>query len=113
MRPLARALLMDADFAAVIIPDLSELVRALGETAGAVLLTEEAVRTADLARLDRWISEQRRGQICRSFCSPAQGGVDRNPTAARLSKILGNVSFPGAAVPPDHLDQRRRHRTTR
>ena len=90
---LAQALLTDAGLAAVIVPGLLELVHALGEIAGAVLITEEAVRTADLAGLDRWIAGQPAWSDMPFILLTRQGGVDRNPTATRLSRILGNVSF--------------------
>ncbi len=90
---LAQALLADADLTAVIVRDLYELVDALGETAGAVLITEEAVRTADLADLDRWIAGQPAWSDMPFIVLTRQGGADRNPLATRLSRILGNVSF--------------------
>ncbi|SFV06961.1 His Kinase A (phospho-acceptor) domain-containing protein [Methylobacterium sp. 174MFSha1.1] len=90
---LAQALLADADLTAVIVQDLPELVDALGETAGAVLVTEEAVRTADLAGLDRWIAGQPAWSDMPFIMLTRQGGADRNPIATRLSRILGNVSF--------------------
>lgn len=90
---LAQALLADADLTAVIVRDLPELVDALDETAGAVLITEEAVRTADLAGLDRWIAGQPAWSDMPFVMLTRQGGVDRNPIATRLSRILGNVSF--------------------
>ncbi|WP_289014208.1 ATP-binding protein [uncultured Methylobacterium sp.] len=91
---LARALLVDADLAALIVPDLPGLVQSLSETAGAVLVTEEAVRTADLAPLAAWIAEQPAWSDMPFILLTRQGGgSERNPTAARLSKVLGNVSF--------------------
>jgi signal transduction histidine kinase/ActR/RegA family two-component response regulator len=90
---LAQALLADANLTAVIVSDLPELVDALGDTAGAVLITEEAVRTADLAGLDRWIAAQPAWSDMPFIMLTRQGGVDRNPLATRLSRILGNVSF--------------------
>ncbi|MCJ2086709.1 response regulator [Methylobacterium sp. E-005] len=90
---LAQALLADADFTAVVVRDLPELVDALGKTAGAVLITEEAVRTADLAGLNRWIAGQPAWSDMPFIMLTRQGGVDRNPIATRLSRILGNVSF--------------------
>ncbi|CAO4177389.1 ATP-binding protein [Methylorubrum populi] len=90
---LARVLLSDAGLAALIVADLPELVRRLAAVAGAVLLTEEAVRTADLIPLKHWISEQPAWSDMPFILLTRQGGADRNPTAARLSRILGNVSF--------------------
>ena len=90
---LARALLADADLLPVVVADLGALLRGLGETAGVALLAEEAVRTADLAPLSRWIGEQPAWSDMPFILLTRQGGIDRNPSAARLSRILGNVSF--------------------
>ncbi|NKQ94801.1 hybrid sensor histidine kinase/response regulator, partial len=89
---LAQRLLTGASLAAVVVPSLPELVQGLIETAGAVLVTEEAVRTADLASLSGWIGEQPAWSDMPFILLTRQGGADRNPTAARLLHILGNVS---------------------
>ncbi len=57
------------------------------------MLTEEAVRTADLTGLDRWIAGQPAWSDMPFIMLTRQGGADRNPLATRLSRILGNVSF--------------------
>ena len=91
---LAHALLDDADLSAVIVPDLPELLRGLVEGAGAVLVTEEAVRTAALAPVGGWIGEQPAWSDMPFVLLTRQGGgAERNPGAARLSRVLGNVSF--------------------
>ncbi len=90
---LARQLLTGAGLAAMVVSSLPDLVRGLVETAGAVLATEEAVRTADLTQLSGWIGEQPAWSDMPFILLTRQGGSDRNPTAARLSRILGNVSF--------------------
>ncbi|XYD06899.1 response regulator [Methylobacterium sp. NMS12] len=90
---MARTLLADADLPAAIVLDLPALVQALTAGAGVVLLTEEAVRTADLAPLAAWIAEQPAWSDMPFVLLTRQGGADRNPVAARLSRILGNVGF--------------------
>ena len=91
---LAHALLDDADLRAVIVSDLTGLLRGLVEGAGAALVTEEAVRTADLAPIGAWIAEQPAWSDMPFVLLTRQGGgAERNPSAARLSKVLGNVSF--------------------
>ena len=90
---VACSLLADADLVAIIVSDLTELVQGLTETAAAVLVTEEAIRTADLAPLSRWIDEQPAWSDMPFILLTRQGGIDRNPTAAWLSRILGNVGF--------------------
>jgi signal transduction histidine kinase/ActR/RegA family two-component response regulator len=88
---LARALLTDAGLAAVVVPDLPELVRGLDEVAGAVLVTEEAVCTADLTLLSLWVSDQPGWSDMPFILLTRQGGADRSPNATRLSRVLGNV----------------------
>jgi len=90
---LALQLLRGADLTAQVVADLPGLVRELMATAGAVLVTEEAMRTADVADLSRWVEAQPAWSDMPFILLTRQGGVDRNPTAARLSRILGNVSF--------------------
>ncbi|MGU3538908.1 ATP-binding protein [Methylobacterium sp. A54F] len=91
---VAHGLLDDADLRSVIVEDLAGLHRGLVEGAGAVLFTEEAVRTADLSAISRWIAEQPPWSDLPFLLLTRQGGGhERNPVAARLSKLLGNVSF--------------------
>ncbi len=69
-------------------------MHALTESAGAVLLTEEAVRTADLGPLSQWLAEQPPWSDMPFIILTRQGGgVERNPVADRLSRALGNVTF--------------------
>ncbi|WP_430912079.1 ATP-binding protein [Methylobacterium sp. sgz302541] len=90
---LAHRLLVDAGLGALIVQDVPAMVQALSESAGAVLMAEEAVRTADLSGLSRWIGEQPAWSDMPFILLTRQGGVDRNPIAERLSRVLGNVSF--------------------
>ncbi|GJD54570.1 Sensor kinase CckA [Methylobacterium dankookense] len=90
---LARQLLTESGLAALVVPSLSELVQGLAEIAGAALVTEETVRTADLTPLSGWIGEQPAWSDMPFIVLTRQGGADRSPTAARLTRILGNVSF--------------------
>ena len=74
--------------------DLAALVTALREGAALALVAEEAFITADLAQLAGWIAEQPAWSDF-PFVLLAQrgGGLERNPGAARLSSVLGNVAF--------------------
>ncbi len=99
---LARTLLADADLPAAIVADLPGLLHALAAGAGAVLLTEEAVRTATspAGRLDRraaaWSDmpfvlltrQARRGP------QPGRSAPVAHPRQRRLSRTT---------VPPDHV----------
>ncbi|MCE4222830.1 sensor histidine kinase [Methylobacterium sp. C25] len=91
---IAAALLREADLRALICEDISALQRGLEEIAGMVLVTEEAVRTADLAGISRWIAAQPAwSDIPFIVLTGHGGGVERNPAAARLSEVFGNTSF--------------------
>ncbi len=91
---LARQLLADAGIPALVLADLAALCPALAETAGAVLMTEEAVRTADLAPVNQWLADQPPWSDMPFMVLTRQGGgPERNPAAARLSGVLGNVTF--------------------
>ncbi|WP_413771102.1 response regulator [Lichenihabitans sp. PAMC28606] len=91
---IARQLLTDAGFPALTLSDLAALRVALADMAGAVLVTEEAIRTADLAPVNQWLADQPSwSDMPFIILTSHGGGPERNPTAARLSKALGNVTF--------------------
>jgi two-component sensor histidine kinase len=77
-----------------ICPDMPALVREIGQGAGFALVTDEALRTADLKDLSRWLSEQPPwSDFAFVLLTLRGGGIERNPALARLSEILGNVVF--------------------
>ena len=91
---LACRLLSDAALPALALADVTALAPALSEIAGAVLVTEEAIRTADLAPVHQWLSNQPPWSDMPFIILTRQGGgPERNPAAARLSSALGNVTF--------------------
>nr|WP_210301829.1 HWE histidine kinase domain-containing protein [Methylobacterium brachythecii] len=91
---LAANLLGEAGLRSVICEDLSALLRGLEEIAGMVLVTEEAVRTADLAEISRWIASQPAwSDLPFVVLTGHGGGVERNPAAARLAEVFGNTTF--------------------
>ena len=91
---LATALLAEAGIAAVAVADLGALPAALAEGAGLVLLTEEAVRHADLDPLAGWLRDQPSwSDLPVVLVVDRGGGPERNPDVARLSDALGNLSF--------------------
>ncbi|MET0313490.1 MAG: PAS domain S-box protein, partial [Hansschlegelia sp.] len=78
--------------------------KGLAEGAGAALLAEEAVQTADLAALGAWISSQPAWSDMPFIVLIRHGGgPERNPVAARLSNLLGNVTFLERPVHPPTL----------
>ncbi|GEP02111.1 sensor histidine kinase [Methylobacterium oxalidis] len=91
---IAASLLGEANIPSVICANLQELHRGLVEGAGLGLLTEEAVRTADLGPIRQWIAAQPPwSDLPFILLTGRGGGPERNPAAARLSEILGNVTF--------------------
>jgi len=91
---IAASLLTEAGFASVPVRDLHELSQKIGDTTGFVVITEEAVRSADLKPLSEWINSQPSwSDMPFIVLTHRGGGPERNPAAARLSEVLGNVSF--------------------
>lgn len=91
---LAAGLLGEAGLRAVICDDIPALHRGLDEIAGMAILTEEAVRTADLSDVSRWVAVQPAwSDMPFVILTGRGGGVERNPAAARLSDVFGNVSL--------------------
>lgn len=91
---IAGALLSEAGLAYRICQDLGALHTGMVEGAGLVLLTEEAVRTADLAPLSQWVAAQPPwSDLSFLLLTTRGGGSERNPVASRLSEVLGNVTF--------------------
>jgi PAS domain S-box-containing protein len=74
--------------------DVPCLCRELDAGAGAVVVTEESLLNADLHSLSRWIEAQPPwSDLPFVLLTPRGGGLERNPAAARLSAMLGNVTF--------------------
>jgi PAS domain S-box-containing protein len=91
---IAAALLRDAGIVAHVAPTLCDLVADLREDTAFVVVTEEALRSADLRPLVSWIERQPSWSDLPFIILTARGGgPERNPAAARLSEALGNVSF--------------------
>ncbi|KAB1074747.1 HWE histidine kinase domain-containing protein [Methylobacterium planeticum] len=91
---IAASLLGEAQIPTIICCDLHHLHRGLVEGAGMALLTEEAIRTADLSRLSQWIASQPPwSDMPFILLTGRGGGPEQNPAASRLSEILGNVIF--------------------
>lgn len=91
---VAQSLLGEVSIPSVIVPDLDGLQRGLLETAGAVLVTEEALQGRDLSMLHSWITGQPAWSDIPFMVLIRHGaGQERNPSAMRLSETLGNVTF--------------------
>lgn len=74
--------------------DLPSFVASLGDDVAFAVLTEEAFRSADLRAVAAWIETQPSwSDLPFIILTNRGGGPERNPAAARLSEVLGNVSF--------------------
>ena len=91
---IAAALLQEAELPARIASTLDALVAGLNENVAFAVMTEEALRSVDLRPFVSWIETQPSWSDLPFIILTARGGgPERNPAAARLSEVLGNVSF--------------------
>jgi PAS domain S-box-containing protein len=91
---IAAAMLAEAGIDSVACASIRELVGELTAGAGFCLLTEEALRGADLHGLSEWIQAQPEwSDFPFILLTYRGGGLERNPAAARYLEVLGNVSF--------------------
>ena len=91
---VALHVLTAARIAAEICPDLPSLIREIEHGAGFALVTDEALKTADLKGLSRWIETQPPwSDLAFIVLMMRGGGIERNPAARRYLDVLGNVSF--------------------
>lgn len=91
---VAAKILKDAHFPAHVCPDLQTLCHELAVGAGVAIVADEAMATADLRALVEMLSNQPPwSDFPIVLMTHRGGGPERNPTAARLAAILGNVTF--------------------
>lgn len=91
---VAADILRSVGIASEICPDMPALVRGIAEGAGFALVTDEALRNADLKDLSHWLSDQPPwSDFAFIILTLRGGGIERNPALARLSEVLGNVVF--------------------
>jgi len=91
---VARGLLGQAGFTGRICADLSNLSIEIEAGAGLAVIAEEAVGDADIRPLADVLSAQPAwSDFPFILLTHHGGGLERNPKAARLSGILGNVTF--------------------
>ncbi len=91
---VAAALIREAGYYANIANDLAALTREVESGAGLAVIAEEAIKTADLRRLVKWLNDQPSWSDFPIVLLTHQGGgPERNPDAARLGQALGNVTF--------------------
>ena len=91
---VAAALIKEAGYYANICGDLAALIHEIEGGAGLAVIAEEAIKTADLRGLMRWLNEQPSWSDFPIVLLTHQGGgPERNPDAVRLGQVLGNVTF--------------------
>ena len=91
---IASAMLSEGGIVATVCPTLSYLLQELDAGAGFVVVTEEAIDTADLHGLSTWIKEQEEwSDLPFVLLTSRGGGLERNPAAVRHLDVLGNVTF--------------------
>ena len=91
---VAAALIREAGYHANICADLAVLVHEIESGAGLAVIADEAITTADLRGLVNWLNGQSTWSDFPIVLLTHQGGgPERNPDAARLGQVLGNVTF--------------------
>lgn len=91
---VAADMLREAGIEALACPSLPSLVDELNEGAAFVVVTEEAIATADLRSLADWIDDQAEwSDLPFILITNRGGGLERNPAASRHLEVLGNVTF--------------------
>jgi signal transduction histidine kinase/CheY-like chemotaxis protein len=91
---VAAALIKEAGYYANVCDDLAALMREIEGGAGLAVIADEAIKTADLRGLMRWLNDQPSWSDFPIVLLTHQGGgPERNPDAVRLGQVLGNVTF--------------------
>ena len=91
---VAATLIREAGFYANICSDLSALTHEIESGAGLAVIAEEAIKTGDLRGLVNWLNGQPSwSDFPFVLLTHRGGGPERNPDAARLGQVLGNVTF--------------------
>jgi signal transduction histidine kinase/CheY-like chemotaxis protein len=87
-------LIGEAGYHANICGDLAAFVHEIESGAGLAVIADEAIMTADLRGLVNWLNNQPSWSDFPIVLLTHQGGgPERNPDAARLGQLLGNVTF--------------------
>jgi PAS domain S-box-containing protein len=91
---VATGLLYEAGIETHISTDLPDFAKSLGDGTCLAVITEEAIRSADLRAIAAWVVHQPPwSDLAFIVLTQRGGGPERNPAAARLSDVFGNVTF--------------------
>ena len=91
---VAGAMLAEAGLASMACGSVDQMVEEIDKGAGFALVTEEALRTADLHALAHWLEAQPGwSDFPFILLTVRGGGLERNPPPGRHLEGLGNVTF--------------------
>jgi signal transduction histidine kinase len=91
---VAAGILREGGLTADICDGLHSLVEQIAAGAGVAVLTDDAIRNADIKSLAGWINSQPPwSDFPFVLLTERGGGLERNPGAARQTQALGNVVF--------------------
>ena len=91
---VAAAILREGGLAADICDDLHSFAEEIAAGAGVAVLTDDAIRNADIKILAGWVNSQPPwSDFPFVLLTERGGGLERNPGAARQTRALGNVVF--------------------
>ncbi len=91
---VASAMLAEAGFLSLACSTVGQIVDEMTTGAGFAIVTEEALRTADLHAMSSWLNAQPEWSDFPFVLLTARGGgLERNPAASRHLQTLGNVTF--------------------
>ncbi len=91
---VAKTILREAELQSAICVDLPELIEQIEYDADVAIITEEATRDGHMRALADWVAAQPPwSDFPFVVLTVHGGGLERNPRAARLTRVLGNVTF--------------------
>jgi len=91
---VAKGILREAGIRSDICIDLRELVHEIQRGADVAVITEESIRSFDMRDLSEWVAVQPPwSDFPFILLTEHGGGLERNPAAATMTDILGNVTF--------------------
>nr|WP_314446874.1 response regulator [uncultured Sphingomonas sp.] len=91
---IAGNMLREGGIDAAACDSVPDLIAELDKGAALVVVTEEAIASADLHGLAAWIADQEEwSDLPFVLLTSRGGGLERNPAAGRYLDVLGNVTF--------------------
>ncbi len=100
---VAERLLSEIDIASVVCPTIDDLVANVGAGAGLVIVVEETLSGPGLAALGVWANEQPAWSDLPFIILSPRSAASEHPNAARLTELLGNVTFVERPFRPSSL----------